>query len=784
MLNNYFNIKNIPIGGGGFVTGIIYSQAKKGLTYIRTDVGGAYFRFNAKQNWIPLLDWLSIEDSNLHGIESIACDPYYESRVYIAAGTYQQPWVGNGEILKSDDYGKNWKRIKMPFQMGANEAGRNSGERLCVDPLNNAHLLFGTRQNGLWRSRNFGEDWEQIPSFPVTFETNVSATIKEAQNRYDYNYQALGIIQILFNKHTGIYNTTNIRKTFPVCKEIFALVSRCKNGVMKSTDGGQSWYPLANQPEGLRPTCIDICNDSLVYIGYSLYSGPNTMGPGALWVYDNTFNKWHNITPERRNTPTNKTFFLDKSGNTSIKEQESIRKHVIDNHLSIYGISSVCINPQNPSVILCSTWNRGPNEEIFISYNKGKTWRPLLENSTWDNKGCHYVDRLFPHWISVVKFDPLSPEFISFTTGYGLWRSSNISIKKSKKIIWFFDVQGLEETVPLTILSTNETKNKRLLLSGIGDINGFSHRFLLTKINNQPLGHPFYKNTEYFSFAWLKPTTIIRSGTTYNNDTIHIAYSVDGGDHWKQFSNDPHYTKTDHKYSHVGPIAINASGECVIWCPLQDIPWRTRDFGLHWEKTNGINKYAQIIADTVNPNIFYGWDSLGGTFFLSTDEGRNFECINTNLKIKPNYWGFSEGQFLSIPNKEGGILLLYQNKLIYSTNMGYDWLELVGPKVFYFGIGRSIKKRCDPIIFIYGIMKQSTGIYYSNDFGKKWVKVHCKNNNFPTIRSIVGDMKNPYHFYIGTSGRGLFLGKPRNTLYNLIFSVIELTIRRKARHRS
>ena len=38
-------------------------------------VGGAYRWDAASNQWTPLLDWISLDESNLQGVESIAIDP-------------------------------------------------------------------------------------------------------------------------------------------------------------------------------------------------------------------------------------------------------------------------------------------------------------------------------------------------------------------------------------------------------------------------------------------------------------------------------------------------------------------------------------------------------------------------------------------------------------------------------------------------------------------------------------------------------------------------------------
>jgi hypothetical protein len=185
---------NVAIGGGGFVTGLVFHPREKGLAYARTDVGGAYRWDTAANRWEPLTDWIGADDSNLLGIESIAVDPSDPQRVYLAAGTYLNERVGNGAILRSQDRGRSFQRADLPFKLGGNEMGRGNGERLAVDPNDGRVLFFGSRGKGLWRSQDGGAGWAQVKSFPVV-ATSASAGVETSWA----GLQPVGIVFVSFD---------------------------------------------------------------------------------------------------------------------------------------------------------------------------------------------------------------------------------------------------------------------------------------------------------------------------------------------------------------------------------------------------------------------------------------------------------------------------------------------------------------------------------------------------------------------------------------------------------
>ena len=105
------------------------------------------YKRQASNQWTPLLDWISLDESNLQGVESIAIDPQKPQNVYIACGTYTSS--SNGAILCSYDGGRTCARGDVPCTMGGNENGRGNGERIMVDPQNGNKMCIRDRCSSL-----------------------------------------------------------------------------------------------------------------------------------------------------------------------------------------------------------------------------------------------------------------------------------------------------------------------------------------------------------------------------------------------------------------------------------------------------------------------------------------------------------------------------------------------------------------------------------------------------------------------------------------------------------
>ena len=151
-----YNWGNVRFDGGGFVSAVIFHPKAENLLYARTDVGGIY-RFDfAKKTWLPLMDWIDQNDVGLYGTEAFALDPNDPKRIYVLAGTGYFS-KGRTAILRSEDYGETWDTSYVEMLAHGNGMGRQTGEKLAVDPNKGNIVLCGSRTKGVYKSPDYGK---------------------------------------------------------------------------------------------------------------------------------------------------------------------------------------------------------------------------------------------------------------------------------------------------------------------------------------------------------------------------------------------------------------------------------------------------------------------------------------------------------------------------------------------------------------------------------------------------------------------------------------------------
>lgn len=682
----------VAIGGSGFISGIIPSKTQKGLVYLRTDVGGAYRRTAAGAPWTALTDWVSDRDTGVLGVESIATDPNAPNKVYLSTGV-EYLNDGASAILRSDDYGDTFTKIDVTgqFKIHGNGMGRGNGEKLQVDPVNGKVLYIGTRANGMFKSVDEGRTWQHLPGLDVT-------TTPPNKN---------GISFVVLDAASARGGST---------QRLFAGVSRFgRNGpnMYMSNDAGQTFQPMAGGPAHLMPQRAVLAGGALV-VAFAKGAGPwgdvangEGLEEGGVWRYDIAAGTWRDISP-----PLNRAF------------------------------AGITVDPTNAQRMIVSTisYYRYPKgrmgDQFYETLDGGKSWTSIVDQGvTIDPNGVSWIGGSFMHWAASIEFDPFDARTVMVVSGNGLFSSTDIHATPA---VWKFDDEGIEESVPLNLVSIPAGP----VISAIGDYDGFRHSDVT---HYSPIHTPSIGTTWGLDYAAQNPGVVARVGSA-------MFISRDMGVTWKQ---------TARLQGKQGQLALSADGSTIVHSPEKSATsFYSRDDGASWQPVAGLDG-ARPVADPANPAIFY---ALRGTRFLvSKDSGASFAPAAT--LASPDR---SRAVVRAAPGRVGDVWVpLYDGGLARSVDTGATFANL--PGVTYaaaVGFGKAAPGASYPTVYIWGTVAGVRGVFRSTDTGATWLRINDDQHQYGgpgDAQFVVGDANTFGVVYMSTAGRGIVFGQPASS---------------------
>jgi hypothetical protein len=708
--------KPVVIKANGFINGVVYHPHPdaRGLVYINTDMGGAY-RLQASGSdagkWVCLTDWINHDDWSLShlGVETLAVDPTDPDRVYAGLGTY----MGPSAVVRSSDRGRSWQRADVPFPMDGNGSARNSGQRMNVDPNLPSRLLYGTRTMGLWVSEDHAATWHK--SEALRYAQDTAGATKDT-----------GIVFTLFDRSSGRPGAAT-----PVAYAGVSTIS--ENKLWRTRDAGKTWSLLPGQPGGdLLPNRAVLTPDGktlyVTYVVASGYPGPHGVVGGAVYRIDNPAS----------DVPT----FTDVAPATGG-----------------FGWSGVALDPTQPETVYVSTICRysNPGDDIHRSTDRGMNWTPLQISANRDDSSAPYVRDFGMHWTGDVQVSPHDPDEAYFTTGWGLYRTTNL---RTVSPTWAFYNEGFEQSAVLDLLSPPSGSSH--LLSVIGDRDGFRHENLDETPAHGRMGQPnehgqtvgqTMGTTHEIDLAWSAPDRVVRLGG-------RAQFSDDGGFSWSTFHAPTSRPSTQPGKAaptpRAGRIAISHDGNRVVWAPRHAYPVfadRTSDGWSAWQRVAGLSEDLNgLTTDLTTPGLIYA--IAGSTLLVSEDAGATF-APRATLPDHPR-------DLQPVPGQAGHLLIIAgaggAGGLHRSTDGGVTWSRLAPEVVTVakaLAVGAPAPGLTYPAMFVSGTAGERRGFFRSDDAGQTWVRMNNDGQHFGPVSAMSGDLRIHGRLYVGTNGRGI-----------------------------
>lgn len=716
--------KNVRVGGGGFIPGIVFSRVEKGLVYLRSDMGGVYRWEDKAKVWIPLQDAQS--ESSYMGSESIALDPVDPNTVYVAAGMYRHDPAA---IMRSRNRGDKWEIFPVPFKMGGNEDGRGLGERLAIDPNQTSTLYFASRHDGLMKSTDSGETWKQLASFPL------KGNGLPAQNQPTN----AGLSFVVFDPTSG-------QPGRPSQTLFVGSADPGKFGLYRSDDAGATWRKVPTPfDDKFLPAQAQTDDRGALYITYASGPGPNGVTDGAVLKLDIKTNTFTDITPDKNpNRPRG-------------------------------GYMGLSLDRQRPGALAVATMNRwGPTDTVWRSEDGGATWKDIAGNSERDVTQTPFLYWGAPKprlgwWMAALAIDPFNSDFATYATGATIYATPEFSkVSQGQLTNWKPWVDGIEQTAIITLCSVPEGAH---LLSGFGDIAGFYHDDL-GKSPQTLYTNPVFGNTNNIDYAGMNPKIVVRSGTSHGQDGARLAYSEDAGKSWRPLRIPNSNTETAQpqgrrarRLDTDAAIVVNADGSTLM--VMTRTPLVSRDKGNTWEKVRGLPEGARPVADRVEAGRFYAFDFAQAKLYISADGGASFKETRTrglpaDIRRDEPTWREAAWPLHATPGIPGDLWFISSGKLLHSTDFGATWkAQPADLKIEAISFGKAPEGEKYPTIFSIALRKDLKSIFRTTDAGKSWQRINDDGHQYGTrFRCISGDPKVFGRVYVGTDGRGIVYGDP------------------------
>ncbi len=546
--------------------------------------------------------WRAVGPDGAGPTRNLVIDPQNPSTLYLAGG--------NG-VYKSVDGGDHWSSTSRGL-------GGQMVFSLVIDPLTPSTLYAATSRR-IYKTTDGAARW-----FPA--ECGLG---NELKREIDIDRQNPGTLYAATSD--GVYKTTDGGRNWfassgglasldvqalRVAPSNPALVyaATLGGGVFQSSDRGATWWPANGELTDPRVLllAVDPVNPQVVFAGAFAGLFRTTNGGGAWQSADNGLDgTLLSLAFDPRNpgvvyagTTSNGIFkTVDGGGAWSPANQG-----VIDGGLADFGISSLAVHPDTPSLVFAATRDGGPG--VLRTRNSGGDWAPAGLGLTL-------------HRVLNIVLNPVNPNilYVSVNNRNGIYKSLDAGATWRRMVNGFRDDLGRFTNLPSS-LAMDPSDPEVLYLGSNGDG--------LFRTRNgagvwERLGHALLNNRFVTAVAVDPGNGRVLYAATSPGGVIK---SIDEGATW---------TRTGAQITAiVTDIDVDPSQSSRVYAVTSQAggAFRSQNGGASWTPiANGLEAASpfQLAIDPDDSSVLYVATREAGVF-RSDDRGNSWRAVNRGLE--------------------------------------------------------------------------------------------------------------------------------------------------------
>jgi photosystem II stability/assembly factor-like uncharacterized protein len=690
--------------------------------YVGTAGGGVWITENAGVNWRNTTDYtvpslatstLGISASNANVIYAGSGEPFNNLDALTGVG-----------IIKSTDAGETWSYLSNTTSFG-------SVGRILVNPTDANNLIVGTSK-GIYVSTDGGVSWVK------TFTQGIVTTVN-----------ALGVtVNTPYSNAQDLVSTSDF-------SALYASIGTY--GVIKSTDGGNTWTRVFDAPskaKTIKRIELSVAPTDNNRIFLSAEAGSTV----AFYVSDDAGSTFTELT---YTSSDSKEILGSQGWYDNMVTTNPFNKNIV--YVGGIYLAKLNINTTNKTYSVL---------QVASGYNTSK----LNDHVHPDQHGL------------VCQVNPNNPtQFrMILTNDGGIYYTPYKTNPGETEGDWVGPVIGLNTT---QFYGADKKKGEDAYIAGAQD-NGSS-----VTISSPSSANSSYKmlyGGDGFEVLWnYNDPNKLLFGSQYNNfivsrtginGTLYYARNADYGS-----VKSPFYSK----------LANANNNPDVVFTVSSSGVWRSPDFGTSWSLStfntakngywDGSASYATVKVSVANPNVVWAGSKVSGgadpnfRINVSKDNGLTFaKTTNTSFPITGEY--YISGIATSNVNEAtayASFSATNQPKVVKTTDFGASWIDISG-----FDGTNTTSLRGFPNVSVHGLLEMpfdtnvlwagtDIGIFETIDGGNNWYLV----TTFPPVS--IWNMKIvDNQVVLATHGRGVWTAEiPELNTYTLPAYPIAPTIK-------